>query len=636
MSNTLRTVVPAPWYSAVQFLKSSRTVLSFFVLLLTFQFGAPPANAQQATGLDVSWVNFGYGWIVRVRDVSQQPQPQSLFYYFCVSVSVQGDTNTNDLEQIRLQPYCAGGLPGGNNQFFFALSGTNSGTAYITDAFSGAVVATATIPGGGAGGGGGGGGGNQQGYQLEVFNGDGSKTNTAPLFKFQFDSSKSEFTAPSQHVKLGQLFTARIVPLNPDGTEGSPVSLTEVISGAVPDNLPISPIPTLSGARGTDLFFDKVLLHFPKSATAPQHQYFGIHGGSATLDLKFSSGSSSFTVHVPMQVVTCADSSFSCTPGLGAAPADFDQEIMFEADIRGIPPQLIKAQIGQESRFDPNAYRYEALSIDYAAVGRSSAQLKDTRLAPWRLATSRDCSHTVLAQGTSLNLQTTNATSRSRFQIQLDGSSVPLCHVTATGQGASARNIAPADALVSMENILFTNDATGYGSWMRINNSSFADFQTYQANGGKPFTAQTVIAASYGLHQVLYTTATQQMGYTDANGEGLPPAGLLNPSISLFFGSEYLAEKYQYLRGPEDLDFDSLHDLFFRYGPALRAYNAGDKAQQLTFDQINAQCGTAPLPPPPPKGSGVRDLLKPFRYACGILNGQKANVSTYTPAPLNP
>ena len=298
-------------------------------------------------------------------------------------------------------------------------------------------------------------------FQLEIFKDDGSNTNSPALSKFKFDSSRAEVTSNAQRVKLGQLFTARIVPLNADGTDGSPVTLTETISDAVPDSFPISPIPTLSGASGTDLFLDKVLLHFPKSTTAPQHQYFGIHGGPATLNLGFQSGNSPLTVHVPIQVVTCTDSSSSCSPALGSGPADFDQEIMLEADIRGIPPQLIKAQIGQESSFNPNAYRYEPLSIDFASVGLSPAQLKDKRLAPWRLATSSDCATIPadLAQGTSLDLRTQNATSRQRFKVQLDAQSAPLCSVVDVDRGESTRNILPSDALISMENILYTNNS---------------------------------------------------------------------------------------------------------------------------------------------------------------------------------
>ncbi len=476
----------------------------------------------------------------------------------------------------------------------------------------------------------------QQNFQLEILQDDGNNINTPALSKFKFDNSRAEVTSNAQRVKLGQLFTARIVPLNADGTDGSPVTLTETISDAVPDSFPISPIPMLSGASGTDLFLDKVLLHFPKSTTAPQHQYFGIHGGPATLNLAFQSGNSPLTVHVPIQVVACTDSSSSCSPALGSGPADFDQEIMLEADIRGIPPQLIKAQIGQESSFNPNAYRYEPLSIDFALVGLSPAQLKDKRLAPWRLAASSDCAKIPadLAQGTSLNLGTKSATSRSRFQIQLGANSAPLCHVTDVDQGESTRNILPSDALISMENILYTSDSDSRNNWQRINRDTFNAFQGYQDNGGKPFTAQTVISASYGLHQVLYTTAAQQQGFIDSTGAGSAPALLFDPGISLFLGSEYLAEKYQNRNQPEDLDFDSLHDLFFHYGPALRAYNAGIRASQLSFDEINQACGNAPLPPVPP--SPNRDPFAVFRYACGILNGRTANVFTYSPAPLNP
>jgi hypothetical protein len=36
------------------------------------------------------------------------------------------------------------------------------------------------------------------------------------------------------------------------------------------------------------------------------------------------------------------------------------------ADRSGIPPQLLKAQVAQESGFNANAFRYEPLAIDFA------------------------------------------------------------------------------------------------------------------------------------------------------------------------------------------------------------------------------------------------------------------------------
>lgn len=75
---------------------------------------------------------------------------------------------------------------------------------------------------------------------------------------------------------------------------------------------------------------------------------------------------------------------------LGTSNGRFDDLILGFADLRGIPPQILKAQIQRESGFNPNSYRYEPLSQDFAEVSAGKNLRVDPRFAPWRLAAFED------------------------------------------------------------------------------------------------------------------------------------------------------------------------------------------------------------------------------------------------------
>jgi soluble lytic murein transglycosylase-like protein len=58
------------------------------------------------------------------------------------------------------------------------------------------------------------------------------------------------------------------------------------------------------------------------------------------------------------------------------------------------------------------------------------------------------------------------------------------------------------------------------------------------------YEAQTAICASYGLMQVLYTTAVQEMGWNvGQSGDNRHPASLFDPDTSLKIGTAYDARQ---------------------------------------------------------------------------------------------
>jgi hypothetical protein len=428
-----------------------------------------------------------------------------------------------------------------------------------------------------------------------------------------------DLTAPNLNVsqqllRLGQTVTVQVQPLQ-NGTPGAVQSTTSTIGGAAPT------IPTDSAIFTSPkaLFADKVVLHFPTSSVGTGQAYFGIHSGTVAVTLAFQFSGSNYAVNLPLKVSTCADG--SCTEKLGSSHPEYDALLLKFADRNGVPPQLLKAQIQQESSFNPNVYRYEPLTVDFAVLATANAtfsKLKEKALQPWALAVATDCTDKTifLKQGSKLSLSSVDATKREKYSLALDkDKKTPLCHITDGSQiGTNKQAITSADTLPSMENVFHTNDEAGPKEhWLKLSvdakspiPKAFSDYQVSK----NPFTAQTVIAASYGLHQVLYGTAVGQ-GYKDAQGVGLSPGGLFVPSTSLDLGSEYVVNRFKVSAVAEGSTYSDLRELLLQFAPALRGFNRG--AIDITVSEATTECVK-------PK----EQQKAQFRYACSVINSAPA------------
>ena len=96
------------------------------------------------------------------------------------------------------------------------------------------------------------------------------------------------------------------------------------------------------------------------------------------------------------------------------------------------------------------------------------------------------------------------------------------------------------------------------------------------------FTAQTTIASSYGLLQILYSTAIAPMQWPGVNGARNPrflfdtPSNVTNGGGSLVLGSGYLADKFIDLNSAAlvvNPDFASQEELEREFRRALNRYN---------------------------------------------------------------
>jgi len=428
-------------------------------------------------------------------------------------------------------------------------------------------------------------------------------------------------TLPAQTVKLGEMFQISL-----SGVSGPLVtndSQSHVMEAAHPLNSNIF-------TNVTELFQGKVMVHFPETTSAANHFFFPVHSGTANLHFAYQN----VDFVLPIIVTNCT--SGDCDPVLGSkSPFDrhyeFDTLLMQFADRNGVPPQLLKAQIAQESGFHPDAYRYEPLSIDFAQITAPDdgsgpfGKMAQSAFASWALAQSGNCAAITTPQGNNLDLNSQDAVARQRYSLALAPNGQPLCRVTNANQVTAARPINPADSLPSMENVFYANDNdANINDWeresLKANKqiSTAQRFYDYQIDN-PPFTAQTVIAASYGLHQLLYTTAVG-MGYADQNGVGLLPRQLFDPTTSLDLGTEYLSKMFMKSDGLQENNYSDMPGLLAQFGPALRFYNSSvPRHNKPTVTSVQAECG-------------MSSKKNKSGYACGILH----NAPNYDPAPLPP
>jgi hypothetical protein len=380
--------------------------------------------------------------------------------------------------------------------------------------------------------------------------------------------------SPTLAFSIGEGFTLKALQVNSDGTDGPEVSSTGtlVIQTAAP-----APVTTTLDKAPAILFPGKVVLSFSQESKS----FVPVHSGTAVIALSTSSGNSIINIQITSSGVKLGSTHNNDYEGHG-----LDSPLLSYADLRGIPPQIVKAVIQGESTFSEAAYRYEPLSIDFRFVSTKYCEtlakpcsVDDVRIlsqyGPYAVQTFADSLDPALKQGSGL--MAAELALRERYSVTLDTDGNPLKVILHPPPRTSKkRKISLADGPISMENILYTNNATSAvpGGWYTPGSSSGyeVDFRTSRlSNKRLPFTAQTVLAASYGLMQVLYNTAIDE--YYVTNGIGRQPSGLFDENTNLDLGTDVLALKYKGL-GLSD-QFDHVSDLRDAWRRALVRYNGG-------------------------------------------------------------
>jgi hypothetical protein len=200
---------------------------------------------------------------------------------------------------------------------------------------------------------------------------------------------------------------------------------------------------------------------------------------------------------------------------LGTSRNEFDWNLEGTANRFGIPPQLIKAVIHQESVFDPAAYRYEPkYDFDYIGPGcRPGEGCRDRRdevpYAHYRVATGIDPfqvdpeligprPHDDGVRGWGARLLAPVGPGSPDVQYR---------------QMYVLRDDSPADGFYSQREILEANRVRHYAKLYQELASN-----TAVLNGMRYHTAQTTLASSYGYMQVLWGTAAAPLRWNVADG----------------------------------------------------------------------------------------------------------------------
>jgi hypothetical protein len=299
--------------------------------------------------------------------------------------------------------------------------------------------------------------------------------------------TKSAGSAPiAASYPLGALFYLQLAK-----ADGTPVP-SQYTMGAQ------SVTPALTEAA---LFEGKAVLKFGDNSAAPTTYFRAVHLGTAQLTVAPQDGS---TQPITVNITVVRPSS------LGGTPTTWDSALIDFGHKKGIPPSFMKGQIRQENKFDPMAYRYEPISVDCLSVSRGGNFRTVDPFHNYRLATVADSVNGPLSQGTKL------------VQADIEPRSLYWFDVART------RKIANSDQFVSAVQIFEANDGgrPKTQNWLKVALEPKNPNECARNPGLLSFTAQTTIAASYGLFQILFTTAIR-----DLKWQGVGPEKAQNPSL---------------------------------------------------------------------------------------------------------
>lgn len=366
---------------------------------------------------------------------------------------------------------------------------------------------------------------------------------------------------------LGTIFTVGISKRTPDPS-GGPATITSIASTYTKSADQVAP----AFETEVNLFDESPLIQLvPNPTTAVEEmQYAAVHLGTVKFTLTPLAAGAPAAVTLNLTIVRPS--------ALGGEHNDWDNAIIDAAHERGIPPQIIKGQIRQESpTFNQNEFRYEPCSSDFAEVSRGATLIQT---APYNLyamdgiLNAPGFADTVDLRNRLYILDPTNPDGRR--------------HIVHTDAGVTARDIWDA-----------SDNWKGHGQkWSQQTCSALNDFYDagYQfadfLDALDQFTAQTPTASSYGVMQALYSTAlayqwsvddptnpgkkTQSPRYLRDSAEALqlPHGG------SLFVGGHEDVQRYWDEHIPNIKTFPSEDDFFESFKEPLRKYTGGGKSQQ--------------------------------------------------------
>lgn len=311
------------------------------------------------------------------------------------------------------------------------------------------------------------------------------------------------------------------------------------------------------------LFPSNVVIEFDRQSTSDIKFFQAVHLGNVILNITPTDTSIS---PVKVRLVVNRPQSLGVansvvTDRRTGKSYNLDEKLADLGHLRGIPPQMLKGQADVESNFDLRSYRYEPLSSDLAYM--SSCAFRTT-----------NCDLRGTPPYSLYRLATADGLLQGRDTVSEDISPRSVYFIV---RNRIRRQINNTDQLVSAAEIYQINDLDQ--GWSQ---HSPARARLARANPSLlDFTAQTPLAASYGLLQILYPTAISPMQWRGVNGARNPSllfdsnANLTAGGGSLTLGSNYVRRLFQRVNPTLSLEpaFSSKGTFEQAFLNAFQAYN---------------------------------------------------------------
>jgi hypothetical protein len=342
-------------------------------------------------------------------------------------------------------------------------------------------------------------------------------------------------------VPLGAKFNLQLYQT---GASGTPINLNSKYSIT---SQSIS--PAISQSEGPTLFPNNVLVEDVDSGVGMQKLFQTFHMGNATIQIMpTDSAYSSKNITVNVLVYD---------PGMvGQSEPTPDDLIVKYAHKRGLPPQLIKAQIRQEgfvkaiNSISANAFKYEpgydSDYVEYSTRWHPTAIVEDPVFMPVELRlNSKDNSirQSILWQNDIDPRDMYDMTDPASKEVP---NPVPRT-ITPNDVGISAANYINSN--VSFPDSLFDDD----------------DFE---------FTAQTTVSSSYGFLQIMYLTAVIDEKWLSPSGNR-HPSELFIPNENISIGTRHLVRQVKFPFDDKSPTGISLSQINTSIDKALQKYNGG-------------------------------------------------------------
>ena len=226
---------------------------------------------------------------------------------------------------------------------------------------------------------------------------------------------------------------------------------------------------------------------------------------------------------------------------LGTLRNNYDDNICYWANAHGVPAPILKGQVDKESiAFDTSSFRYElCFDMDYITFN-------DGYLSPSALESSP----------------------YNKYNLQVPD------HL-ALGPIARGDSLVAADTVPAIElygSALKDLDTDGYYSAWEYLETVPGQNWSCSIVPHPDFVAQTTIASSYGLMQVMWPTAVNPMDWN--NGFGDNPHKLFYPDVALDLGAAYLRTLY---------DTYKTGNWYVDWRDALARYNGGGSNPNYSY-----------------------------------------------------